>query len=140
MKSIRNQRNHQKSPEIMEISLFTLARIVKDLPNEEGIGIFWWAAEYQVNKRFPFLVGFECRSFFNRTGYRLPILREFGRLVDESITLLWFCWRHNVLHYGSLHIHEEIGMALSKANVLEYDEAKDTVLEEKHMTCYLKRR
>ena len=62
---------------------YALARILKNLPGKRGRGIFWWAAEYQPVLKYPQLVDFELRSFFNATGHPLAILRIFGSLLKD---------------------------------------------------------
>jgi hypothetical protein len=75
-----------------------LARIVKGMPNEMGIGIIWWGAEYQ---RLPGvgLAGFDRRSFFDAAGNALPVASALGQLTaaillraslaDTALTLQW---------------------------------------------------
>jgi len=57
----------------------TLAKIVMDVPDKRGIGIFWWAAEYLPDNSAN-LAGFENRSFFDHDGNALPGLKVFGEL------------------------------------------------------------
>ncbi|CAF1479371.1 unnamed protein product [Didymodactylos carnosus] len=61
-----------------------LSHILENLPEKRGLGIFWWAAEYQPVPKYPHLGDFELRSFFNATGHPLPILRIFGGLLENS--------------------------------------------------------
>jgi hypothetical protein len=63
-----------------------------------------------------------------------PRIRTNGRWKHFNIVV---CWRRNELHHGNIHIHEEIGMALSNAIVLESDEAKYALFEENHMTIVI---
>jgi arabinogalactan endo-1,4-beta-galactosidase len=57
-----------------------LAKILKDLPDGKGAGIFWWGTEYQ---RVPGVgtAGFDARSFFDRDGNTLPVADALGRLA-----------------------------------------------------------
>jgi arabinogalactan endo-1,4-beta-galactosidase len=57
-----------------------LARIVKAVPGGKGVGIFWWAAEYQQLSGQG-LAGFDRRSFFNLGGEVLPVAEAFGALT-----------------------------------------------------------
>jgi arabinogalactan endo-1,4-beta-galactosidase len=60
-----------------------LARIVKDLPDGNGLGIFWWGTEY-VRLAGYNLAGFERRSFFDFDGNLLPVAAAFGQLAEPS--------------------------------------------------------
>lgn len=57
-----------------------LAKIVKNVPNNRGAGIFWWGTEYQqvngVNT-----ASFEYKSFFRTGGNVLPAATAFGQLA-----------------------------------------------------------
>lgn len=57
-----------------------LARVVKAIPRNRGIGIVWWGTEYQ---RLPGigLAGFDTRSFFDREGNTLPVATALGKLA-----------------------------------------------------------
>lgn len=55
-----------------------LVKIVKGLPRDLGVGIFWWGTEYrQVNGVRT--AGFENRGFFDRTGEILPAAAALGQ-------------------------------------------------------------
>lgn len=55
-----------------------LAAIVKGVPNGKGIGIFYWAAEFQPLPGTG-LAGFENSSFFDEDGNALPVIKTFGQ-------------------------------------------------------------
>ena len=59
--------------------LIALAQIVKGLPDARGLGIFWWAAEYQTTSGYN-LSGFNQRSLFSSTGNALPAAWVLGQL------------------------------------------------------------
>ena len=82
--SVKNTTGFDGGPDGQVSYVRYLRQILKELPNGIGMGTFWWAAEYQTNKRYPKLAGFESRSFFNITGYSLPILCAFGQLGNEK--------------------------------------------------------
>ncbi len=56
-----------------------LAQIVKGLPGARGLGIFWWAAEYQATSGYN-LAGFNQRSLFDTNGNALPAAWTLGQL------------------------------------------------------------
>ena len=56
-----------------------LAAIVKGVPDGRGMGIFYWAAEFQPLPGTN-LAGFEGSSFFDDEGNALPIIKAFGQL------------------------------------------------------------
>ena len=56
-----------------------LAEVVQGVPNGRGIGIFWWAAEFQPLPGTN-LAGFDGRSFFDHEGNALPVMGALGRL------------------------------------------------------------
>jgi arabinogalactan endo-1,4-beta-galactosidase len=62
----------------------TLARIVKSLPNRQGIGVVWWGTEYQqvngVNT-----ASFEYKSFFRTGGNVLPVAAALGQLATPAV-------------------------------------------------------
>jgi arabinogalactan endo-1,4-beta-galactosidase len=57
-----------------------LAAILKAVPNGKGLGIFYWAAEFQPLDGTN-LAKFEGSSFFDETGNALPVLKAFGQLA-----------------------------------------------------------
>jgi len=82
-----------------------LASIVKGLPGGKGVGIFWWAGEYQRLPGYN-LAGFDKRSFFGSgsgspvpAGEVLPVAAAFGQLAapivmqaslsGDSVALNW---------------------------------------------------
>ena len=75
-----------------------LARIVKGLAGGNGLGIFWWGAEYVSLPGTP-LAGFDRRSFFDYEGNTLPVVHALGqltapvqieaRLTDTVLALKW---------------------------------------------------
>lgn len=56
-----------------------LAQIVKGLPGQKGLGIFWWGAEYQTLNGYN-LAGFDQRSLFGPGGNVLPAADALGQL------------------------------------------------------------
>jgi arabinogalactan endo-1,4-beta-galactosidase len=56
-----------------------LAQIVKGLPGQKGLGIFWWGAEYQTLNGYN-LAGFDQRSLFGPGGNALPAADALGQL------------------------------------------------------------
>ncbi len=60
-----------------------LAAIVKGVPNGRGMGIFYWAAEFQPLAGTG-LAGFENSSFFDEDGNALPVLKAFGQLSKPT--------------------------------------------------------
>lgn len=60
-----------------------LGKILDEVPDGRGIGLFWWAAEYLPVKNVN-MAGFETRSFFDRDGNALPVIDAIGRLAQES--------------------------------------------------------
>lgn len=58
-----------------------LAKIVKNVPNGRGAGIFWWAAEYQQVSGYN-LAGFHQRSWFGADGNVLPAADAFGAMTS----------------------------------------------------------
>ncbi|HXI50247.1 MAG TPA: glycosyl hydrolase 53 family protein [Candidatus Saccharimonadales bacterium] len=61
--------------------LLELAKILKGLPEQAGVGLCWWGAEYQQVPKVG-LAGFDTRSFFDRAGNSLPVVEALGRLAD----------------------------------------------------------
>ena len=57
-----------------------LAQIVKGLPGQKGLGIFWWGAEYQSLNGYN-LGGFDQRSLFGPDGNVLPAAGALGQLT-----------------------------------------------------------
>ncbi|MCY3017602.1 MAG: glycosyl hydrolase 53 family protein [Planctomycetota bacterium] len=57
-----------------------LAKVVKGVPGGKGLGVCWWAAEFQPMPGTN-LGGFDGRSFFDFEGNALPVLDAFGRLA-----------------------------------------------------------
>ncbi len=86
------------TPEGQVAFLVELARTLKGLPGDKGMGLFWWGAEYQAVPGLS-LAGFNRRSFFNAEGDVLPVAGAVGQLVapvrleaalaGDSVTLLW---------------------------------------------------
>ena len=60
--------------------VIALAQVVKGLPAGKGLGIFWWAAEYQTLASYN-LAGFNRRSLFSSTGSVLPVADALGQLA-----------------------------------------------------------
>ena len=75
-----------------------LAKIVKAVPNQRGVGICWWGTEY-VRLEGVALAGFDRRSFFDYGGNALPVVNAFGQLAapikmradlrSSALTLQW---------------------------------------------------
>jgi len=75
-----------------------LAKIVKAVPNQRGIGICWWGTEH-VRLDGVALAGFDRRSFFDYGGNALPVVNAFGQLAApvrmradlraSALTLQW---------------------------------------------------
>lgn len=59
--------------------VIALAQIVKGLPGARGLGIFWWAAEYQNLSGYN-LAGYNQRSLFSSAGNVLPAAGALGQL------------------------------------------------------------
>jgi arabinogalactan endo-1,4-beta-galactosidase len=57
-----------------------LAKILKNVPDGLGAGIFWWGTEYQALYGYS-LAGFDRRSFFDSGGDVLPVAEAFGALA-----------------------------------------------------------
>jgi len=57
-----------------------LGKRVKAVPGGMGLGIFWWAAEFQPVPGMN-LAGFDGKSFFDSEGNALPAMEAFGRLA-----------------------------------------------------------
>jgi arabinogalactan endo-1,4-beta-galactosidase len=77
--------------------VIALAQIVKGLPGAKGMGIFWWAAEYQNLSGYN-LAGFNQRSLFGSTGNVLPAAWALGQLsapLVMSATALAGCCDSN---------------------------------------------
>ncbi len=77
--------------------VIALAQIVKGLPGARGLGIFWWAAEYQSVNGYN-LAGFNQRSLFSASGNVQPAAWALGQL---SAPLVMSAVRTN----GSLQLH-----------------------------------
>jgi arabinogalactan endo-1,4-beta-galactosidase len=86
------------SPEGQTQFVTELARIVKAIPNDRGVGICWWGTEY-VRMPGVALAGFDRRSFFDFDGQALPVVNAFGQLAApirirahsaaSALTLQW---------------------------------------------------
>src|ERR1019366_819064 len=61
-----------------------LAQIVKGLPGQKGLGIFWWGAEYQALNGYN-LGGFDQRSLFGAGGNVLSAADALGQLVAPVV-------------------------------------------------------
>ena len=59
--------------------VIALAQVVKGLPGQKGLGIFWWGAEYQTLHGYN-LAGFDQRSLFGPDGNVLPAAGALGQL------------------------------------------------------------
>lgn len=57
-----------------------IGQILKEVPNERGIGLLWWAAEFLPVKNVN-MAGFETRSFFDKKGNALPVIETIGNLA-----------------------------------------------------------
>ncbi|MFO1514049.1 MAG: glycosyl hydrolase 53 family protein [Verrucomicrobiota bacterium] len=57
-----------------------LASIVKGVPNGQGVGIFWWGAEYVQLSGYN-LASFQKTSLFDYGGNALPVLGAYGQLA-----------------------------------------------------------
>jgi arabinogalactan endo-1,4-beta-galactosidase len=57
-----------------------LGRILKALPDNKGLGIIWWGAEFQATPGLNF-ADFETRSFWNKEGKMLPVVDALGALA-----------------------------------------------------------
>ncbi len=75
-----------------------LAQIVKGLPGQKGLGIFWWGAEYQTLNGYN-LAGFDQRSLFGPGGNMLPAADALGQLSAPVVmrarrtnSSLQLCW------------------------------------------------
>jgi arabinogalactan endo-1,4-beta-galactosidase len=64
--------------------LVELAKIVKGLPQNRGLGIYWWGAEYRSAKGVN-TAGFEYRSLFDNEGNVLPVASTLGRLAAPAV-------------------------------------------------------
>jgi len=60
-----------------------LGRILKELPDGKGLGVFWWGAEFQATPGLNF-DGFETRSFWDREGNVLPVVDALGALASPK--------------------------------------------------------
>lgn len=60
-----------------------LGRILKDLPDGKGMGLFWWGAEFQATPGLNF-DHFETRSFWDRAGDLLPVVDALGALGKNN--------------------------------------------------------
>ena len=93
--------------------VIALAQVVKGLPGAKGLGIFWWAAEYQTLSGYG-LAGYNQRSLFGTSGNVLPAAATLGQL---SAPLLMSVTRSN----DSLNLNWPLsgaGMALQSATNL----------------------
>jgi arabinogalactan endo-1,4-beta-galactosidase len=61
----------------------TLARIVRNVPDNLGAGIIWWGTEYQLPNANA--AGFGTRSFFDSSGNVMPVAGSFGQLVAPLV-------------------------------------------------------
>jgi arabinogalactan endo-1,4-beta-galactosidase len=78
--------------------VIALAQIVKGLPGARGLGIFWWAGEYQSVSGYN-LAGFSQRSLFGASGNVLPAAWTLGQLsaplvmvavpTNNAVNLAW---------------------------------------------------
>ncbi len=57
-----------------------LGRILAELPQGKGLGIFWWGAEFQATPGLN-LAGFEKRSFWGHDSGVLPVVDALGALA-----------------------------------------------------------
>ena len=64
--------------------IIALAQIVKGLPGQKGMGIFWWGAEYQTLDGY-YLGGFASRSLFGFDGNVLPAADALGQLSAPTV-------------------------------------------------------
>jgi len=64
--------------------VIALAQVVKGLPAGKGLGIFWWAAEYQTLSGYN-LAGFNNRSLFGSDGKVVPAADALGQLAAPLI-------------------------------------------------------
>ena len=55
-----------------------LYRILSALPENKGLGLFWWAAEYISVPRVN-MAGFDRQSFFDAQGNALPVIEALGQ-------------------------------------------------------------
>lgn len=60
-----------------------LGEILDAVPENRGIGLFWWAGEYLPVKDVN-MAGFDGRSFFDRDGNALPVIDAIGKLAREK--------------------------------------------------------
>ena len=60
-----------------------LTALVKGIPNRKGLGIFYWAAEFQPLPGTS-MAGFEGSSFFDDDGNALPVIKAFGQAARQS--------------------------------------------------------
>jgi arabinogalactan endo-1,4-beta-galactosidase len=59
-----------------------LNQILAKVPDDKGLGIFWWAAEY-VQVPGVNMASFTRQSFFDAQGNALPVIDALGRLASE---------------------------------------------------------
>ena len=106
--------------------VIALAQIVKGLPGARGLGIFWWAAEYQNLSGYN-LGGFNQRSLFGANGNVLPAAWTLGQL---SVPLVMNALRTN----GMLRLQWPLsgaGMTLqvsTNLNFLNWQTASNVVI------------
>lgn len=57
-----------------------LNKVLTELPDKKGLGIFWWGSEF-VPIEGVNMASFERRSFFDFEGNALPVIPALGKLV-----------------------------------------------------------
>ncbi len=72
------------SPDGQTRYLVELAKIVKGLPQNRGLGIYWWGTEYRSVEGVN-TAGFEYRSLFDNEGNVLPVASTLGRLAAPAV-------------------------------------------------------
>jgi arabinogalactan endo-1,4-beta-galactosidase len=55
-----------------------LNQVLAKVPDNKGVGIFWWAAEYIHVPRVN-MASFDRQSFFDAQGNALPVMNALGR-------------------------------------------------------------
>lgn len=60
-----------------------LTALMKAIPGGRGLGIFYWAAEFQPLSGTN-LAGFDGSSFFDAEGNALPVIKAFGQLAEPK--------------------------------------------------------
>jgi arabinogalactan endo-1,4-beta-galactosidase len=59
-----------------------LAKVLQEVPEGRGMGIFWWGSEFLPMPGVN-LAGFDGRSFFDREGNALPVIEALGRYAGQ---------------------------------------------------------